>query len=99
MNAYTDMTFASLARRADEVLTRNTVAEYLGTEDHREITVFLDHDMSEPWSGHNRLDGKRLVAVALCDLDDPLAVVELMDRDHAWDFLGQHFVEDLEWVE
>jgi hypothetical protein len=98
----TDMTFAALAKRADEVLTCNTVADYLGGEDYREVTVFMGHDMSTRPNGddyESRLEGKIIIGVALCDLDDPQGAIEVMDRDQAWEMLGRKFVENLEEVE
>ena len=37
--------------------------------------------------------------VALCDVDDPFAVPEILDRDQAWALLGRDFIESQECVE
>jgi hypothetical protein len=99
----TDMTFTALAKRADEVLTCNTVSHCLGGgEDDREVTVFMNHDMSTRPNGddyESRLEGKLIIGVALCDLDDPQAAIEILDRDQAAEFLGSNFITHLEEVE
>ena len=42
---------------------------------------------------------KEVIGVALCDVDDPYAMPEILDRDQAWELFGQQFIEDLEGVE
>lgn len=99
-----DMTFPALSRRADEVLTDNCVADILGDGDTREITVFLSHDGklrcgNEDYADQFTLESKEVIGVALCDLDDPLAPVEVLTRDEAVARFGWKWAERLECVE
>ena len=102
------MTFTALSKRADETVICDTVADYTGADprlpgaDLREVTAFLTHEHSSRPNGDDceyRLDAKELIAVALCDVDDPLAVPEILDRDQAWALLGRDFIEAQECVE
>lgn len=92
-----DMTFTSLAKRADETLVAD---EWLGDEDFRIVTVFLTHDQSDRGEGRGyHLDAKEVIGVALADLDDPLAAIEILTRDQAVDLFGYRVVADWEEVE
>ncbi len=99
-----DMTFAALAKRADETNVRDCVADYLDNGDLREVTVFLDHDRDTRCGGNGyddtyTLAGKEIIGVALCDLDDPQAAVEILTRDEAEAMFGWKWVANLEEVE
>ena len=99
-----DMTFPALSARADEVNVRDSVADYLGNDDLREVTVFLDHDIDTRCGGNGYDDsytlvGKEIIGVCLCDLDDPEAAIEIMTRDEAGAMFGWKWVADLEEVE
>ena len=95
-----DMTFLGLCSRADEMVTIDDMATHFGTEDYREVAVFLTHDQSDLGgnSGY-RLESKEVIGVALCDLDDPLAAPEILDRDQAWELFGHGFVDNMESME
>ena len=98
MTAHTtfyDMTFSALSKRADEVNTDYTVAGFLDNGDDREITVFIGHEQIG-WGDGWKTVGKEVIGVALCDLDDPNAAIEVLTRDQAVDMLGARFVEDRE---
>jgi hypothetical protein len=94
------MTFSALSARADAVNTDYTVAELIGGDDLREIIVFLRHEQDDLGEDYGyRLVAKEVIGVALCDVDDPYAMPEILDRDQAWELFGQQFIEDLEGVE
>jgi len=96
MHKTEEMTFQALSARADEVQTENTVADIIGGEDCREISLFLSYDQSCDMRGDDvtyRLEGKRILGVALCDLDDPHAPIEIWDRDTAYTEFGRRWVE------
>lgn len=98
---YKEMTFAALSRCADSVVKDDMVADVLGGEDYREIATFLEHDTSTRPNGDKEeytTVGKRIIGVALCDLDDPQADVEVLDRDQAWAMFGREWVERMEYV-
>lgn len=97
MKHFHDMTFPALAKRADEVVTLDTVADCIGGDDQREVTVFLTHEQIG-WHEGWKTVGKEVIGVALCDLDDPLAPVEVMNREQARDLFGMGFIEDREAV-
>lgn len=102
MKHFPEMTFKALSARADEVQISNTVADYLGGEDYREISVFLELEQScDMRGGHNTMktEAKRIIGVALCDLDDPQAEIEILDRDAAREMFGQAWVEIMEAME
>ena len=97
-----EMTFKALSARADEVDVSNTVADYLGGEDYREISVFLEVEQScDMRYGENILstEAKRIIGVALCDLDDPQADIEILDRDAALEMFGQAWADSMEAME
>ena len=101
-----DMTFTALAKRADEVAVLDTVADYTGVDprlpgaDLREVTAFLTHEQDDLGEDYGyRLVAKEVIAVALCDVDDPFAVPEILDRDQALALLGRKFIESQECVE
>ena len=98
------MTFSALSARADAVNTDYTVADVLDNGDDRAISVFLTHDGrlrcgNEDYDDQFTLERKEVIGVALCDLDDPNAEIEVLTRDQAVDMLGARFVDDLEEVE
>ena len=93
-----DLTFTALSKRADEVNTDYTVDEIMANGDEREITVFLQHEQIG-WGDGWKTVGKEVIGVALCDLDDPQAAIEILTRDQAVDMLGARFVEDMEDME
>lgn len=102
MKHFPEMTFKALSARADEVQISNTVADYLGGEDYREISVFLELEQScDMRYGENimKTEAKRIIGVALCDLDDPQAEIEILDRDAAREVFGQAWVESMEAME
>jgi hypothetical protein len=99
-----DMTAEALARRADEVKQRDSVTDYLGNGDLRDVTVFLEHDRycrhGYPDYGDTyTLVGKEIIGVSLCNLDEPQAAVEALSRDEAVAMFGSKWVADLEEVE
>ena len=103
---FPEMTFTAFAKRADEVAVLDTVADYTGVDprlpgaDLREVTAFLTHEQDDLGEDCGyRLVAKELIGVALCDVDDPYAVPEILDRDQALALLGQKFIEGLEVVE
>jgi len=94
------MTFAALSARADSTSIMDTVAELIGGDDTREVAVFLRHEQDDLGEDYGyRLVAKEVIGVALCDLDDPYAMPEILDRDRAWELFGQQFIENLEGVE
>ena len=92
------MTFGALSARADAVNTDYTVADVLDNgDDLREITVFLRHEQDDLGEDYGyRLVAKEVIGVALCDVDDPYAMPEILDRDQAWELFGQGFVDNME---
>ena len=97
-----EMTFKALSARADEVDVSNTVADYLGGEDYREISVFIEVEQSCSGYGRDtvyRDESKRIIGVALCDLDDPQADIEILDRDAAREMFGQDWADSMEAME
>lgn len=99
MHKTEEMTFQALSARADEVNTDYTLAGVIGGEDHREIILFLSYDQSCDMRGDDvtyRLESKRILGLALCDLDDPQAEIEIWDRDTVWERLGRDWVENSE---
>lgn len=93
-----DMTFNTLVRRADEILTLDSVCDYLGGDDLREVTVFMEHEQIG-WGDGWKTVGKEIIGVAFCDLDDPLAAIEVLDRNQAVDLFGWKWVADRECME
>lgn len=93
-----DMTFTSLAKRADETRILDCVADYIGGDDLREVTVFLEHEQIG-WGDGWKTVGKEILGVALCDVDDPQAVPEILDRDQAVEMFGGDWSYDKESVE
>lgn len=103
---FPEMTFPALAKRADETVICDTVADYTGVDprlpgaDLREVTVFMTHEQDDLGEDYGyRLHVKEVIGVALCDVDDPFAVPEILDRDQAWALLGQGFVDNMESME
>ncbi len=95
-----DMTFRGLCSRADEMVTIDDMATHFGTEDYREVAVFLRHEQDDLGEDYGyRLVAKEVIGVALCDLDDPLAAPEVLSRDDAVELFGIQWVEDRELVE
>lgn len=95
-----DMTFRGLCSRADEMVTIDDMATHFGTEDYREIIVFLRHEQDDLGEDYGyRLVAKEVIGVALCDVDDPYAMPEILDRDQAAELLGQGFVDNMESME
>ena len=69
-------------------------------QDLREITVFLRHEQDDLGEDYGyRLVAKEVIGVALCDVDDPYAMPEILDRDQAAELLGQGFVDNMESME
>jgi hypothetical protein len=93
-----DMTFSALSKRADEVLTMDSVADYIGGDDLREVMVFLEHEQVG-WHESWKTIGKEVIGVALADLDDPQAAIEIMNRNEAVAFFGIGVVENWECME
>lgn len=97
---FPEMTFTALNNRADSTAIMDTVAELIGGDDTREVTVFLAHEQDDLGEDYGyRLHAKEVIGVALCDLDDPYAMPEILDRDQAWALLGIQWVEDRESME
>ena len=95
-----DMTFRGLCSRADEMVTIDDMATHFGTEDYREVAVFLRHEQDDLGEDYGyRLVAKEVIGVALCDVDDPYAMPEILDRDQAAELLGQGFVDNMESME
>ncbi len=90
-----DMTFTALSKRADEAVLMDDMATQFGTEDYREIMVFLLHEQSER-RGEYRLESKEVIGVALIDLDDMFAAAEVLDRNQAIALFGREWIEDRE---
>ncbi len=90
-----DMTFTALSKRADEAVLMDDMATQFGTEDYREIMVFLSHEQSEH-RGEYRLESKEVIGVALIDLDDMFAAAEVLDRNQAIALFGRDWIEDRE---
>jgi len=96
---YHDMTFTALAKRADEVQILDTVADLLGEgDDLREVTLCFEHEQIGYGDGWKTV-GKEIIAVAFCDVDDPLAVPEIITRDDLVALIGGDRVYGLEEVE
>ena len=94
------MTFSALSARADSTAILDTVSDVIGGDDLREITVFLRHEQDDLGEDYGyRLVAKEVIGVALCDLDDPYAMPEILDRDQAAELLGQGFVDNMESME
>ena len=97
---FPEMTFGALNNRADSTAIMDTVAELIGGDDTREVAVFLRHEQDDLGEDYGyRLVAKEVIGVALCDLDDPYAMPEILDRDQAWELFGIQWVEDRELVE
>ena len=95
-----DMTFRGLCCRADEMVTIDDMATHFGTEDYREVAVFLRHEQDDLGEDYGyRLVAKEVIGVALCDVDAPYAMPEILDRDQAAELLGQGFVDNMESME
>ena len=95
-----DMTFRGLCSRADEMVTIDDMATHFGTEDYREVAVFLRHEQDDLGEDYGyRLVAKEVIGVALCDVDDPYAMPEILDRDQAAELLGHGFVDNMESME
>jgi hypothetical protein len=100
MNGFYDMTFPALSARADEVNVRDCVADYIGGGDLRQVTVFLAHEQRDQGEDYGyKLVSNEIIGVALCDLDDPQAAVEVLTRDEANALFGWQRLEDWEEVE
>ena len=98
--SFQEMTFSALSARADSIKRDWVVSEIIWGDDHRDITVFLRHEQDDLGEDYGyRLVAKEVIGVALCDVDDPYAMPEILDRDQAWELFGQQFIEDLEGVE
>lgn len=96
---FPEMTFGALNNRADSIKRDWVASEIIGGDDHRDITVFLRHEQDDLGEDYGyRLVAKEVIGVALCDVDDPYAMPEILDRDQAWELFGQQFIEDLEGV-
>ena len=103
---FPEMTFTALSKRADETVICDTVADAQGVDprlpgaDLREVTVFLTHEQDDLGEDYGyRLVAKEVIGVALCDVDDPYAMPEILDRDQADELLGQGFVDNMESME
>ena len=97
---FPEMTFGALNNRADSTAIMDTVAEMIGGDDTREVAVFLRHEQDDLGEDYGyRLVAKEVIGVALCDLDGPYAMPEILDRDQAAELLGQGFVDNMESVE
>ena len=97
---FPEMTFGALNNRADSTAIMDTVAELIGGDDTREVAVFLRHEQDDLGEDYGyRLVAKEVIGVALCDVDDPYAMPEILDRDQAWELFGIQWVEDRELVE
>ena len=103
MTKKTAMLIASLKplrKTADSTAIMDTVSDVIGGDDLREITVFLRHEQDDLGEDYGyRLVAKEVIGVALCDLDDPYAMPEILDRDQAAELLGQGFVDNMESME
>lgn len=102
-HAKLDMTWEALSCRADEVLRRGCVADYLGGDDLRTVTLFLKHEyagtnISDEYVNWPRLEGKEVLGVALVDDDDDRAPIEILTRDEAYDRFGWKLVSGWEEV-
>ncbi len=93
-----DMTFAALSKRADETVLMDDMATHFGGDDQRHITVFLSHEQIG-WHEGWKTIGKEVMAVAVCNLDDPHAEIEIMNRDEAVAFFGIGVVQEWEVME
>ena len=94
------MTFAALSARADSTAIMDTVPELIGGDDTRGVAVFLRHEQDDLGEDYGyRLVAKEVIGVALCDVDDPYAMPEILDRDQAAELLGQGFVDNMESME
>ena len=97
---FPEMTFGALNNCADSTAIMDTVAELIGGDDTREVAVFLRHEQDDLGEDYGyRLVAKEVIGVALCDVDAPYAMPEILDRDQAWELFGQQFIEDLESME
>lgn len=97
---FPEMTFGALNNRADSTAIMDTVAELIGGGDTREVTVFLRHEQDDLGEDYGyRLVAKEVIGVALCDVDDPYAMPEVLTRDDAVELFGISWVEDREMVE
>ena len=94
---FPEMTFGALNNRADSTAIMDTVAELIGGGDTREVAVFLRHEQDDLGEDYGyRLVAKEVIGVALCDVDAPYAMPEILDRDQAAELLGQGFVDNME---
>ena len=97
---FPEMTFGALNNRADSTAIMDTVAELIGGGDTREVTVFLRHEQDDLGEDYGyRLVAKEVIGVALCDVDDPYAMPEVLTRDDAVELFGQGFVDNMESME
>jgi hypothetical protein len=97
---FPEMTFGALNNRADSTAIMDTVAELIGGDDTREVDVFLRNEQDDLGEDYGyRLVAKEVIGVALCDVDAPYAMPEILDRDQAAELLGQGFVDNMESME
>ena len=97
---FPEMTFGALNNRADSTSIMDTVAELIGGDDTREVDVFLRNEQDDLGEDYGyRLVAKEVIGVALCDVDAPYAMPEILDRDQAAELLGQGFVDNMESME
>ena len=97
---FPEMTFGALNNRADSTAIMDTVAELIGGDDTREVAVFLRHEQDDLGEDYGyRLVAKEVIGVALCDVDAPYAMPEVLTRDDAVELFGIQWVEDREMVE
>mgnify|MGYP003423941057 CR=1 FL=1 len=97
---FPEMTFGALNNCADSTAIMDTVAELIGGDDTREVAVFLRHEQDDLGEDYGyRLVAKEVIGVALCDLDDPYAMPEVLTRDDAVELFGQGFVDNMESME
>ena len=97
---FPEMTFGALNNRADSTAIMDAVAELIGGDDTREVAVFLRHEQDDLGEDYGyRLVAKEVIGVALCDVDAPYAMPEILDLDQAAELLGQGFVDNMESME
>ena len=99
--AFHSLTFSALAKSAAEMKVVGDYGDFVVEQPDdpaREVAVFLDHEQIG-WHEGWKTIGKEVIGVCICNLDDPHAEIEIMNRDEAVAFFGIGVVQEWESME
>lgn len=99
--AFPSLTFSALAKSAAEMKVVGDYGDFAVEQPDdpaREVAVFLDHEQIG-WHEGWKTIGKEVIGVCICNLDDPHAEIEIMNRDEAVAFFGIGVVQEWESME